>query len=32
MADGLQRTEQLRRKLVTDIAHELRTPLTNLRL
>jgi signal transduction histidine kinase len=31
MADGLARTEQLRRQMVSDIAHELRTPLTNLR-
>jgi signal transduction histidine kinase len=31
MADGLDRNEQLRRHMVTDIAHELRTPLTNLR-
>ena len=31
MADGLARTERLRRTLVTDVAHELRTPLTNLR-
>ncbi len=31
MADGLQRQEQLRRQMVTDIAHELRTPLTNIR-
>jgi signal transduction histidine kinase len=31
MADGLQRVEQLRRNMVTDVAHELRTPLTNLR-
>jgi len=31
MADGLARTEQLRRAMVTDVAHELRTPLTNLR-
>lgn len=31
MADGLQRQEQLRRHMVTDIAHELRTPLTNIR-
>ena len=30
MADGLARTEQLRRQLVTDVAHELRTPLTNI--
>jgi signal transduction histidine kinase len=31
MAEGLERTERLRRQMVTDIAHELRTPLTNLR-
>jgi signal transduction histidine kinase len=31
MADGLARTEQLRRGMVADVAHELRTPLTNLR-
>jgi signal transduction histidine kinase len=31
MADGLARTEQLRRSMVADVAHELRTPLTNLR-
>jgi signal transduction histidine kinase len=31
MAEGLARTEQLRRTMVTDVAHELRTPLTNLR-
>jgi two-component system sensor histidine kinase BaeS len=31
MADGLARTEALRRAMVTDVAHELRTPLTNLR-
>lgn len=31
MADGLARTEQLRRQLVTDVAHELCTPLTNIR-
>ncbi len=31
MADGLERTELLRRQLVSDVAHELRTPLTNLR-
>lgn len=31
MADGLQRLEQLRRSMVTDIAHELRTPLSNVR-
>ena len=31
MADGLQRVEQLRCNMVTDVAHELRTPLSNLR-
>jgi signal transduction histidine kinase len=31
MAEGLARTERLRRTMVTDVAHELRTPLTNLR-
>lgn len=31
MADGLERLEQLRKTMVTDVAHELRTPLTNLR-
>jgi signal transduction histidine kinase len=31
MADSLQRSEQLRRNLVSDVAHELRTPLTNIR-
>jgi signal transduction histidine kinase len=31
MAEGLARTELLRRTMVTDVAHELRTPLTNLR-
>lgn len=31
MAGALQRTEQLRRALVEDVAHELRTPLTSLR-
>ncbi len=31
MADGLARTEHLRRQLVTDVAHELCTPLTNIR-
>jgi signal transduction histidine kinase len=31
MADGLERQEQLRRNMVTDVAHELRTPLTNIR-
>ncbi|GJD54113.1 Signal transduction histidine-protein kinase BaeS [Methylobacterium crusticola] len=31
MADSLERIEQLRRRLVSDVAHELRTPLTNMR-
>lgn len=31
MADGLQRSEDLRRNMLNDIAHELRTPLTNIR-
>ena len=31
MADSLAHTEELRRRLVADVAHELRTPLTNLR-
>lgn len=31
MADSLERIEQLRRRLVSDVAHELRTPLTNVR-
>jgi two-component system, OmpR family, sensor histidine kinase BaeS len=31
MVDSLQRTEQLRKMMVTDIAHELRSPLTNMR-
>jgi signal transduction histidine kinase len=31
MAEGLTRTERLRRTMVADVAHELRTPLTNLR-
>jgi signal transduction histidine kinase len=31
MADSLERSEQLRRSLVSDVAHELRTPLTNIR-
>jgi two-component system, OmpR family, sensor histidine kinase BaeS len=31
MAATLERTEQLRRVLVEDVAHELRTPLTSLR-
>ncbi|HET9496672.1 MAG TPA: ATP-binding protein [Chloroflexia bacterium] len=31
MAGGLERLEQLRRGMVSDIAHELRTPLSNIR-
>ena len=31
MADSLQRIEQLRRRMVSDVAHELRTPLTTMR-
>ena len=31
MSAGLMRTEQLRKKMVIDVAHELRTPLTNIR-
>ena len=31
MADGLQRTENLRRRMLGDVAHELRTPLTHMR-
>ncbi len=31
MADGLRRTEELRKTLVSDVAHELRSPLTNVR-
>lgn len=31
MADGLNRLEELRRNMVTDVAHELRTPLSNIR-
>ena len=31
MADGLRRTEELRKRLVSDLAHELRSPLTNVR-
>ncbi len=30
MAQDLERTEQLRRNLVADVAHELRTPLSNV--
>ena len=31
MAESLQRSEQLRRNMIADVAHELRTPLSNLR-
>src|SRR5581483_6502871 len=31
MAESLERQEELRRNLVSDVAHELRTPLTNIR-
>ena len=31
MADALAQQQELRRRLVSDVAHELRTPLTNLR-
>lgn len=31
MAESLQRSEQLRRNMISDVAHELRTPLTNIR-
>lgn len=31
MIDNLQRIEQLRKKMVVDIAHQLRAPLTNIR-
>jgi signal transduction histidine kinase len=31
MAASLQRTDELRRSLVSNVAHELRTPLTNVR-
>jgi signal transduction histidine kinase len=31
MADSLNRSEQLRRTLVSDVAHELRNPLMNIR-
>ncbi|MDR3554230.1 MAG: ATP-binding protein [Syntrophobacteraceae bacterium] len=31
MAESLQRVEQLRRNMVSDVAHELRTPLSNVR-
>ncbi len=31
MSAGLRHAEQLRKKMVIDVAHELRTPLTNIR-
>lgn len=31
MADSLERVENLRKNMVSDVAHDLRTPLTNLR-
>jgi two-component system sensor histidine kinase BaeS len=31
MSDAIERQQELRRRLVSDVAHELRTPLTNLR-
>jgi signal transduction histidine kinase len=31
MAESLERAEQLRKNMVTDVAHELRTPLSNIR-
>ena len=31
MAEGLQRQEELRQHLVSDVAHELRSPLSNIR-
>jgi signal transduction histidine kinase len=31
LVESLERGEQLRRNLVTDVAHELRTPVTNLK-
>jgi len=31
MADSLQRIEELRKRMVVDLAHELRAPLTNIR-
>jgi len=31
MAENLQRSEQLRRNMIADVAHELRTPLSNLK-
>src|SRR5205823_15009891 len=31
MASALDRNEELRRRMVSDVAHELRAPLTNIR-
>jgi two-component system sensor histidine kinase BaeS len=31
MADSLQHSEELQRRMISDVAHELRTPLANLR-
>ena len=31
MTDNLQKVEQLRKKMILDVAHELRAPLTNMR-
>jgi signal transduction histidine kinase len=31
MADSLEKSENLRRNMVTDVAHELRTPVSNIR-
>lgn len=31
MADSLDRSESVRKRMVSDVAHELRTPITNLR-
>jgi signal transduction histidine kinase len=30
MADAIERTERLRRQMITDVAHELRSPLTRM--
>ncbi len=31
MAEHLERSEELRKRMISDLAHELRTPLTNIR-
>jgi two-component system sensor histidine kinase BaeS len=31
MADSLQRSEEIQRRMINDLAHELRTPLANIR-